>query len=207
MSIHRADSIEQRLIDLLNHLITTEPASGWDAYLDGTGPMAIPVWSSIIVSGFSQGSGHAAYLAKDHLVKGVVTFAGPADPPNAKTDPTPAIANWIANGPHATPGDHRYGEIHVAEGLDFDKPANTLMAWNAFGIPGCAPYDVTRTSALRPWPYQGPEHRFWINYRYPDGCSAHNATGADGCHLDDPATPGIPRVFPLFLHMFCRAGE
>ncbi len=36
-------------------------------------------WDRIVVGGHSQGAGHAAFLAKEHNLAGIIIFAGPGD--------------------------------------------------------------------------------------------------------------------------------
>ncbi len=75
VSVARADSIENRLIRLLQYLDANFPAENWAQFLaDGA-----PRWSRIIVGGHSQGSGHAGLLTKHHALHGALFFGGPGD--------------------------------------------------------------------------------------------------------------------------------
>jgi hypothetical protein len=83
-----AESVSQRLVSLLAHLDRRHPDDGWGRYLDGKAPD----WSRITVSGLSQGSGMAAYLAKKKTVARVVLFSSPWDFHGAQGTPAP----WLA---------------------------------------------------------------------------------------------------------------
>jgi hypothetical protein len=94
VTITRANSIENRLIKLLLYLHARFPNDGWGQYLEDD--LSIR-WSSIVVSGHSQGGGHAGIIGRYHLVARVVMFA--AMDYNARAG---RPANWIAL-PSSTP--------------------------------------------------------------------------------------------------------
>jgi predicted esterase len=101
-----AESIVYRLAKLLEYLDRQHPAEGWGGYLvDGH-----PDWSRIVVSGFSQGAGMAAYIAKRKLVARVILFSGPWD--YSATSRT--LAPWLAE-PSATPPQRWFAEYHELE--------------------------------------------------------------------------------------------
>ena len=71
-----ADSISGRLSRLLLHLAHTRPFQGWAHYLEQDGS---PCWNRIVLSGHSQGGGHAAYLALQKHLAGAVLISAPQD--------------------------------------------------------------------------------------------------------------------------------
>ena len=83
------DAILPRLYDLLTKLYDDDLVNGvndygWDAYyVPATDPATITldnfVWSKIIVSGHSQGGGHAEKISVDRQVHGIVVFEGGRD--------------------------------------------------------------------------------------------------------------------------------
>ena len=96
--VNISECIAQRLIRLLTYLHFQNPEKGWDKYLTTiTEEEAISTpsdsiilqgeksfiatvnWSKIILSGHSQGAGHAAYIAKNRIVGRVVLFSGPQE--------------------------------------------------------------------------------------------------------------------------------
>ena len=73
--IKKPNSILNRLCTLLTFLHKLASDEGWGQFLTGD----TPVWSSIILSGHSQGGGHAALIARDNLVHRVIMFNSPTD--------------------------------------------------------------------------------------------------------------------------------
>ena len=102
-----AETIAQRLTDLLLYLQRVHPDQGWSYYLDAGGR---PMWPRIVLSGLSQGAGMAAYMAKRVPVDRVVLFSSPWD--NFGPDKRPAP--WIL-GPSATPPERWWAERNVRE--------------------------------------------------------------------------------------------
>jgi predicted esterase len=102
----QAETIENRLVKLLEYLQDHDSSRHWDGYLlNGE-----PNWNRIIVSGLSQGAGMAAYIAKRKLVARVVLFSSPWD----YLHPAQQLAPWIS-APSATPPDRWFAEYHRRE--------------------------------------------------------------------------------------------
>ncbi|MCB9232338.1 MAG: T9SS type A sorting domain-containing protein [Bacteroidia bacterium] len=76
VTVDSLNSIYSRLLNLLQYLKLNNSSQGWSQYLTSGGQ---PEWSKIVVAGHSQGSGHAAYLAKYHPMERVLMFSGPND--------------------------------------------------------------------------------------------------------------------------------
>ena len=76
-----ANSIAGRLTSLLRILDTRFPAEGWGRFLRA----GAPDWSLITVAGHSQGSGHAAFLAKLVTLNRAALFSGPGEFGGAST--------------------------------------------------------------------------------------------------------------------------
>lgn len=102
-----AESIDGRLVSLLQYLALEHPDAGWSDYLAAD---THPQWSRILVSGLSQGAGMAAFIAKAHEVYRVVLFSSPWD--NIGRDHRPAP--WLSE-PSATPTERWWAERHVQE--------------------------------------------------------------------------------------------
>src|SRR3989442_4649034 len=75
VDISSANSIENRLTKLLEYLAIHDSEEGWSQFLNG----GAPVWSKIVMSGFSFGGSEAAMLAKLHRMDRVTLFAAPRD--------------------------------------------------------------------------------------------------------------------------------
>lgn len=76
VDVDRANSIEHRLVALLQQQAAAFPDERWASYLTDEG---LPDWSRIAVAGHSQGAGHAAFLGKQRALAGALIFAGPGD--------------------------------------------------------------------------------------------------------------------------------
>lgn len=74
IKVNTVNSIEKRIEHLIKYLIQKDSAR-WSAYLKNDKVD----WSNVVVAGHSQGSGHAAYLAKLHSLRGAILLAGPQD--------------------------------------------------------------------------------------------------------------------------------
>lgn len=122
VAVSRADSIENRLIAALATLASHYPADGWAQYLVA----GVPKWDRIVISGHSQGGGHAALMARDRTMARVCMFASPKDTSSFFNAP----AAWQTMA-HVTPTDRYYGFNHQQ-----DSQATTLRNWAALGLAG-----------------------------------------------------------------------
>jgi hypothetical protein len=117
------NSIDNRLAKLLIYLQATYPAEGWGQYLSGT----TPVWSSVVISGHSQGGAHAAYIAKEaYLLARACLFSAPYDT-NAYGD-----ADWILDSTHATPATSMFAFINTMDNVE--TPTNDYRMWQEMGM-------------------------------------------------------------------------
>jgi polyhydroxybutyrate depolymerase len=76
IQVNKNNSIENRIIKLLEYNHFRHPEEHWDQFLTANNGL---YWYKIVVGGHSQGAGHAAYLAKQHPLQGIIMFAGPGD--------------------------------------------------------------------------------------------------------------------------------
>jgi pimeloyl-ACP methyl ester carboxylesterase len=125
LGVGRPNSIENRLVKLLEYLDLRYPQQEWGQYLDGT----LPKWGQIIVTGHSQGGGHAALLGKQHRVARVVMLAAPADFSWILGESAP----WLSvHG--QTPSERYYGFAHIKdEGYERIQKAWELLGITAYG--------------------------------------------------------------------------
>ncbi|MBU1324677.1 MAG: hypothetical protein KJ676_05500 [Alphaproteobacteria bacterium] len=142
--VDRDGSIIGRLEDLIRHLNLTYPSEGWGQLLF-SGDLN---WSRVTVAGHSQGSGHAAYLGKLHLLDRVVMLSGPSDLGTSPT--TPALWPGV---PGLTPADRHYGFTH----LDDDLVPFGLVSTN-WSLLGLAPFGPVTSVDDATAPY-GSSHR------------------------------------------------
>jgi hypothetical protein len=196
VNINRANSIMNRLIKLLQYLDRQSPEEGWGEFLMEGNQVN---WAKIIIAGHSQGGGHAAFIAKNHLVSRVVTLAAPFDSPNEPEDPHIKPASWLLE-PHVTPGNRYYGFGHVE---DF---ALTVLVpiWRTLQYPG-EPVNVDKTNP----PYNNSHQLYTAlepsavkNVRIGIQKEAHMMI------VSDIATPldknGEPVFAPVWRYMCCQ---
>lgn len=107
ITIPRHESIEHRLIKLLQHLVATRPAEQWHQFLATDGSVR---WENIAVAGQSQGGGHAALIALHHQVARVICTGAPKDF-NLKLD---APAAWLTRE-SATPKSRFFAFNHLQD--------------------------------------------------------------------------------------------
>jgi hypothetical protein len=74
-SIPNNQSVMSRALDAFTQLHDSAPGVGWDSFLSADSSSVR--WDRIIVVGFSQGAGHAAYLAYHTRVKRAILLSGP----------------------------------------------------------------------------------------------------------------------------------
>lgn len=80
ISVNSANSAYNRIFKLLKYMHTEYPEEGWDNYFNETGGAEDSIkWEKIIVSGHSQGGGHAALIGIEKRVNRVLMFAAPND--------------------------------------------------------------------------------------------------------------------------------
>jgi hypothetical protein len=164
VAVNPANSISGRLVSMLTYMAATFPNEGWGQFVTN----GQPNWSLITVAGHSQGSGHAAYLAKLYTLNRTVMFSGPSD-----VGIVGGSGPVWPNLPNQTPASSQYGFTHVNDTL---VPRNLvernwgLIGLGAFGEPisvdaSAPPFANSRqltTSALPnpnpPSPVPDPEH-------------------------------------------------
>ena len=132
-SIARGDAILPRLTRLLVYLRdTADPAGGWGSYFVNPScnldcrlnPL------KIIISGHSQGGGHAGVIGKDYRVRRVVTFASPCD----SLGTLGPVASWTLPPLTTPPGADTYRGL-IARG------------WSASGFT----LDICDAEAVQHW--------------------------------------------------------
>jgi hypothetical protein len=135
------NSIEGRLLSLLQYLIQTRPKENWDQYISSNQIN----WPLVYIGGHSQGSGHAAYHGKIRATGRVSIYSGVSDYSlNFETLPP-----WMSLVQTAPVGSY-YGFIHENDSIaNFSGNMNQVIdAWNtALGMTGT----ITNTSVGTPY--------------------------------------------------------
>jgi len=131
IAIERAESIENRLIKLVQYLQTKRPKENWAQFLHEDGSIK---WESIAVAGQSQGGGHAALIGIKHRVARVICFGAPKDYSKKLNAP----AAWYGEE-SATPKNRIFAFNHHQDpkGCTPEQLLNNLEALklDAFGAP------------------------------------------------------------------------
>jgi len=130
----------RRIVAALETLSEQDPAGGWGDFLDRTMLLdaeAAIRWDKVIVSGHSQGGGHAALVGKRQAVKRVVMLASPCDGVSG------AAATWLgsAAGYRTSPATAFFGVAAMGDVICPRAPA----IWQALGLPSEA---QTRDASL-----------------------------------------------------------
>ena len=86
INVNTANSIDNRLIKLLQYLDASYPSQNWSQYFSGN----LVDWDKLIVSGHSQGGGHAAVIGITRPIQRVLMFASPND----YSDTLNMLASW-----------------------------------------------------------------------------------------------------------------
>lgn len=104
IQVDSVSSIQNRLIRLLHYMDGNNPSQNWGQYFTGDSIH----WGQVVLSGHSQGGGHAAVMAIDRPVKRVIMFASPND----YSVNFNQVASWT-NMPHATADSAYYSFNNV----------------------------------------------------------------------------------------------
>lgn len=99
-------------------------------------------WPAVVVSGHSQGSGHALYIARDRAVRRLVILAGPADQLR-DGEPDHAPPPWIEElaARTVTPVDRFYGYIHLDDSLE--RIPQVFASWDVIGLGTACDFQAT----------------------------------------------------------------
>lgn len=186
VSVNRPNSIENRLIKLLIYLRQQRPGENWGQFLLDDSTVN---WTRIVVSGHSQGGGHAGIIARFHPVLRSVMFAA-MDFNGAAGAP----ANWIAlpeTTPNASTPDKFRGFSHRR-----DEQVNfTLLStrvWTAYGMPQFG--QITNVDNVAP-PF-GNTHSLTSNIECEN---FHGCVIADARLVRDQS--GVPVYKPVWQYL------
>jgi pimeloyl-ACP methyl ester carboxylesterase len=144
--VARDEGIEVRLLAALRLLDGRDAEGAWSQFLSSD--QTAVRWDLVIVSGHSQGGGHAALLAKRHRVRRVLMLASPCD---ARSDGAPA--SWLSDAiGWAT--DPRTAFFGVWAPGDTTCPAAPQI-WSNLGVPSSA-QDAMATVCRAQGPHVAP---------------------------------------------------
>jgi hypothetical protein len=185
VNVNAANSIEQRLIDLLGYLAKRYPKQNWGAFLSN----GQPKWSWIEVGGHSQGAGQAGFIAKESSVAGACMIESPVDA-NAYI---PAAA-WLSESP-LTSTATQYG---FGNELDsFADFARMTLDWSLMGLSGPL-VDVDQSS-----PPYFQTHQLFTSKGFRIPLNSHDYPVMD--YITPIGSNGVPTFAPVWIYA-CALG-
>lgn len=178
ITVTRPNSVENRLLRLLDTLQSLHPDENWAQFKNADQIR----WDRVALWGHSQGGGNASIIAKDHVVDRLCTSAPAADGgPGA-----PAV--WWAS--HSTPASATFGFCHAQDQLI----AKTTF-WTAWGMAAFGPArDVATTAA----PY-GATHMLSTSLAPAIAGQFHNSVVID--NVTPRNSDGTPAYLPVWQYM------
>jgi len=191
ITIDTTNSILNRTLKLLLYLDQTYPSENWGQYLSGTSL----IWSKVIASGHSQGSGHAAFMGHQFELSRVLMFAGP----NEYSTFFNAQAEWLSQL-KATSDSNYYSFGNTNDEIaDF---SSQLMAWSSLGM---SPFGDSIDVDINYCPYNN--HRIlYTSQLFTGGISVNH-----GSVISDDQTPldanGLPVFTPVWKYLLGVCGS
>lgn len=125
IKVNRANSIENRLLKLVMHLKSANPGDGWENFLAKGNELK---WENVVLTGQSQGGGHAPLMAKYRKVARVIMYSSPKDYDVRNGKP----AAWYGAG--KTPIDRYFSFNHKQDkqGCDYAQQLEVLKALGSY---------------------------------------------------------------------------
>jgi hypothetical protein len=191
LTVSRADSIENRLVKLLQRLQSLRPKENWEQFLRPDGRVQ---WPSIAVAGQSQGGGHAALIGIKYRVARVICFGAPKDYSRRLDAP----AAWYAL-PSATPKNRFFAFNHHQDPKGC-APAELLKNLKALGLDASGPGAEVDTEAF-------PYHHSRILYTgFPVvTVTGQESEGAMTAHTSAINTKNADRWKPEWTYLLTEA--
>lgn len=190
ISVNRANSIENRLQKLVIHLNDRHPKEGWDSFLSGKKEL---LWDRIVLTGQSQGGGHAPLMAKYRKVARVIMYSSPKDYDVRNSRP----AAWYSDG--KTPIDRFFSFNHVQDkqGCDYAQQLEVLRVMGSYKFG--EPVDVDRSAP----PYRN-SRILVTNHPGTEITSAEAHTMIMGDARTPRGADGVPVFKPVWIYMFTK---
>ena len=183
VTVDTTNCIEHRLRKLIQYLQLHYPAQNWGQYLDNTNHIK---WDKIVISGHSQGGGHAGIIAKYYQVNRVVFFASPKDYSKYYN----RQAAWY-KGSHLTPATVYYGFSHIE-----DSTGSTFAEqFECYQLLGMANFGATVNADTTTSPYY---YTHMLTSSLPTS-NAHGCVVVDGS--DSLDINGIPIYKSVWTYM------
>jgi hypothetical protein len=179
-NVSRRDGVEHRLAALLSYLASHHPREGWGRFVRA----GQPIWTSIVMSGHSQGGGEAAFIATIRRVRGVVTLSSPLD-----TNLSYRAATWVTTLHRGRTSIRRMvGFVHSEDPFY----PRIIADWTAMGLKQLGAMTSVDT---KPPPYRHT-HELLSSAALPSvPLAAHDSTAVDSatpkCRNGSPEYAGV----------------
>ncbi|PCC69244.1 hypothetical protein SAMN02745121_05888 [Nannocystis exedens] len=121
------DSIETRVVKMLEHLQALHPGGDWQYFIEDGEPR----WSEIVISGISHGASSSGVIGMNRAVERVVMLSGPLDSDQA----------WLGGDP-LTPIDRFWAFTHTGDQQHpghLQSFADMMLPGEPFVVDGAAP--------------------------------------------------------------------
>ena len=174
ISIQQNEAIYNRIKKLISYLSTNHPSENWSQFLNESGEVN---WEKVIVSGHSQGGGHAALMGKLFPLKRVLCFSSPKDWNNTIDNVPP----WVGDENWAMDKSNVFVFNHL-----LDEHEQQLVIWDSLGLNSSGP--PIHVETMNP-PYSNTR-QLVTNYNVNTG-DEHAST------IQDNKTPKI-NLIPVF---------
>ncbi len=183
INIDTNNCIETRTLKLLRYLNNTYPTENWGQYYTGNQIQ----WNKVIVSGHSQGGGHAGIISKIKQVERVVMFAA--------LDWITLLnrnADWIT-WKGQTPDNKYYGFTHQNDEAVYFNTIQTT--WANYGMNNFGNLILVDTTTI---PYNNSHQLYTLLSPANDPTKFHGSPVADAY---TPINSGIPVFRPVWTYM------
>ena len=186
-AVSPADSIVNRLNQLIIWLNANHPREGWGQYLLADQTVN---WSKVVMAGHSQGGGHAGVLAKSFAFSRAVYFSAPEDWNEVTNEP----ASWTRIKANVTPASLQFGFGSDADTLV--PNAHAFAHWDNLGLskPVSGPVLVEATAP----PFSGAQQLRTAIPPNPASTALTPALRNHGVTVVDTSTPLDGSGKPLF---------
>ena len=124
VSVDSNNCINNRVIKLLQYLHANHPTQNWNSFYTGNSVN----WHKVIVSGHSQGGGHAAQIGVTKPLKRVIMFASPNDYNSTLSMSAP----WTLST-KVTADSLYFGFIHLND--EVVNSSEQFQIWSNLGMP------------------------------------------------------------------------
>ena len=201
VNVLRDDTVVARLYQLIRYLDTTYPLEGWGDLLscddhDGVPEFTDIEWNRVVLSGHSQGAGHAMLISKRKLLDGVVIFDGGND--------------------DCSTGGRTYAPWHDLPNLGAPQRAFVHDRGGTFALPdaylamdfGATPSDFSVIETTWPTTWEVAS----TNQTPPGVCDEHGSMAYDRCLPSSfsggvvASSPSDAYLFPYYVRWMCEVG-